>query len=347
MAKSSRNQCLNTWIFKTSSNQSFRIVDAVLNRLLTKLILFLPAGWEQTLNSLTRITTNALDFESLKKLAKLQFKHAVDLGEKKEYEKAISFLNKALQNVHAARFSGRSFFDQKDVIKVLEEGCEVQLCTAMDITLRITDLEFQKAINDEFNTEVMWSLVDLYKSAILDCRNKDTETEAICCSRIGRIFTKVFKIDEKAHAYYKISLELALSLAPKSFENVDWFQEVKAFLQDYQTRKTRTQDEEVEKQNEQFQVELKDVIEELEREKEKGLKEFLIVIHEKYHPNADADWKYEEGTDLKKLTLKAIVLYHPDKQKAVTDNKTKYLYGIIVRHLNGLYEKYYKCHHAH
>ena len=43
------------------------------------------------------------------------------------------------------------------------------------------------------------------------------ELEAIAVSRIGRVYDKVLKLKYRAKEYYKLSIQLAFSMHPRTF----------------------------------------------------------------------------------------------------------------------------------
>ena len=69
------------------------------------------------------------------------------------------------------------------------------------------------------NMEMGWEILDWYKKAILLTRELEVETEAIATSRVGRMFANVIKIKSKARECFKVAIELALSMHPRSFDS--------------------------------------------------------------------------------------------------------------------------------
>ena len=62
-------------------------------------------------------------------------------------------------------------------------------------------------------------MYDCYKEAILLSHELEVETEAMATSRIGRIYSTVFGLKYRGKEHYKLAIELALTMHPKSFHN--------------------------------------------------------------------------------------------------------------------------------
>lgn len=72
----------------------------------------------------------------------------------------------------------------------------------------------------EFSNFLMaWEILDWYKKAVLLTRELEVEMEAIALSRIGRVYDKVLKMKSKAKENFKRSIELALTMLPRTFNN--------------------------------------------------------------------------------------------------------------------------------
>lgn len=71
---------------------------------------------------------------------------------------------------------------------------------------------------ENLSMDMVWKVVDLYKEAIILTREKDVEMEAIALSRLGNVNDKILKDKLKAKAYFRRSIQLALSLHPRIFD---------------------------------------------------------------------------------------------------------------------------------
>jgi hypothetical protein len=100
------------------------------------------------------------------------------------------------------------------------------------------DALFTKYVNEieELNFEMMWEILDMYKSASLSCREMDLENEAIAISRQERLFDKILKLKIHAKEFYRNAFDLAQCLAPTDLSKAAWFQECKNALERFQKR---------------------------------------------------------------------------------------------------------------
>ena len=78
--------------------------------------------------------------------------------------------------------------------------------------------------NENLNLDAIWTIIDWYKLAVLRTREvSEVEQEAIALSRLGRVYGQVLKIKSMARQYLHTSIELALSVAPRTFNNDGMF----------------------------------------------------------------------------------------------------------------------------
>ena len=89
------------------------------------------------------------------------------------------------------------------------------LCLGDDILHNILLLE------EELNFEMVWKAVDSYMEAIILAREIDMEVEAIALSRLGSVYDKILKDKIRAKTYFRRSIQLAMSLHPRTFDNED------------------------------------------------------------------------------------------------------------------------------
>ena len=66
--------------------------------------------------------------------------------------------------------------------------------------------------------DMIWKVVDLYREAVLLTREVDMESEAIALSRLGNVLDSVVKMKGKAKECLRRSVQLAMSLHPKTFD---------------------------------------------------------------------------------------------------------------------------------
>ena len=98
-----------------------------------------------------------------------------------------------------------------------EIKCSIQngvwLCLGDDILHKILLIE------EELNFEMVWKVVDSYMEAIILAREIDMEVEAIALSRLGSVYDKILKDKIRAKTYFRRSIQLAMSLHPRTFDN--------------------------------------------------------------------------------------------------------------------------------
>lgn len=142
-------------------------------------------------------------------------------------------------------------------------------CCCESVRLRTNGDElFTIYMNDDeekSNFEIMWDILDMYKAAALQCREKDLENEAIAISRQARLFDQVFKLRSKAKAYYKQSMNLAQTLFPQDLINAAWFHETKRMLAKYQQMDLAEEEKKKESERAPYLKKMKKELDELER----------------------------------------------------------------------------------
>ena len=72
---------------------------------------------------------------------------------------------------------------------------------------------------EDLNFEMVWKVVDCYMEAIILAREIDMEVEAIALSRLGSVYDKILKDKFRAKIYFRRSIQLAMSLHPRTFDN--------------------------------------------------------------------------------------------------------------------------------
>ena len=72
---------------------------------------------------------------------------------------------------------------------------------------------------ETLNMGMVWTVVDLYKEAVILTRENDPEAEAIALSRLGSILDKVLKDKFRAKTYMMRSIQMAMSLHPRIFDS--------------------------------------------------------------------------------------------------------------------------------
>lgn len=142
-------------------------------------------------------------------------------------------------------------------------------CESVRMRYQADDL-FTNQIEDceKIDMRMMWTILDMYKEAVLLSQELDIENEACALSRLGRMYDKVFKIRGKSHQYYRRAFDLVQTLFPKDMSQVSWYTECKEALEKLQKNVVLEEQRRQEAERAPFLEKLKPQLEEL-REKDK------------------------------------------------------------------------------
>jgi len=202
----------------------------------------------------------------------------------------------------------------------------------------------------ESSMELAWDILDWYKKAIVLTHELEVEIEAIATSRIGRLFDKVLKLKFKARESFKLAIELALSMQPRSFDNQDWFKESKETLERYQQEQVQQESDVWNKERQKYLVELEEELEELNAKAKISDLDLLKWVYSSHPPKnkgqtlpkklpslSQGITAYDKA--MKELFKKAVVHYHPDRSEPeVNGKKWKVLCEEICKLFTGRYE---------
>ncbi|KAI9020397.1 hypothetical protein DFJ74DRAFT_707459 [Hyaloraphidium curvatum] len=193
--------------------------------------------------------------------------------------------------------------------------------------------------------ELVWTALDTYTYSVLLARDRDTESEAIACSKIGYIYRNVFKSDAAAEKYYRLALDLAKSMMPRSFAREAWYQETTAAVQAFRDSKQRAEQAEHDEKRAPFLAELTIELDELKAAaaSEKSAQSLIEHVYGKHPPARDGCTMPKVGTGegevpIKKALMVAITHYHPDRN--LVPEKWKVLCEEITKVLTHRYETF-------
>lgn len=239
----------------------------------------------------------------------------------------------------------------KTDLEDLVERCQIHKCIAdASLALLAGEASLRAAMQDveELDVEQLWVAFDFFKEAGLLLREKDLLLEAFTCSKMGQILRSVWKDDKRSHDYYVRSLQLA-DISGSHCGTHEWYRVARdALTQDQQAKQRK---EEMDKQHEDepykiaLHAELETLKEKLRTESHEG---FLKFIYETHKPKKFPDYKFEVvarketdeyNSEMKRLLLKSLLHYHPDKQ-AGEDRKWCVLCGEITKILTNKYETF-------
>lgn len=197
---------------------------------------------------------------------------------------------------------------------------------------------------------LIFEVIDWFKQAVVLARNVEIEQEAIAESRLGYVYDKVLRITLRAKAYYTHCLELAESLKPRMFTACQWYKDCAATLLRYQEEARKRDEEEKSKERSGFLEELLKELEEIKGHKDLAV-ELIKFLYTNYPPKNPSwekpsedemeDWEKLETTSkaYKKLLIKALSVYHPDKvDEGIYGKKWKVLCEEITKMLTFHYE---------
>ena len=156
------------------------------------------------------------------------------------------------------------------------------------------------------------------------------------------VYQNVLKIPELAHMYHLNCVALAHNLKPRDLTSRDWYMKSASLIQQHRAKKIREEEAINQKQNNQFRIELKSELEQLERKADEGARQFIQYIYEKYPPRKqNAKIGSIEPERLFKSVKTTISHYHPDSQIVFKDAKWSFLCGEITKILNFKYSNWH------
>ncbi|ESO96147.1 hypothetical protein LOTGIDRAFT_231852 [Lottia gigantea] len=266
----------------------------------------------------------------------------------KNFKVALSHLKDCYYPVsEGLRYSDSE--EMKRTFELHQEDIYIQTCVAESMqALDIGDNMFQAAMTEEevLNMDMIYDVLDWYRQAITLTRDKDVLLEAIAHCRLGKIYQKVLKLDDRARVYYAKCIELANTLIPRTIHQEEWYCLATEALSHYQQEDLRKEEEAKKGQREEILKEKKEELDELKKNfKDMGKVEFLIFIYKKYPPKNKKHVlgkvsDQPESPEIKKLYQKAVIHFHPDKVPS-EDKVWKFMSEEIVKLLTSHYE-YFK-----
>ncbi|XP_072173669.1 uncharacterized protein [Diadema setosum] len=271
----------------------------------------------------------------------LLFHEGVQAWQKGDFKECLRFMMECNFPLNEAErmCQGDPLIDNE--ITVLREDVYLHTCLAESNQARAAGealLKKELEEQEELNTDMVWIVVDFFKEAITLCRDKDLEQEAIALSRLGRVYGKVLKLSVRGKDNYKKAIELALSMTPRNFQEADWYKESTAFVEEYQNRLNKEEHENKEKRS--ALDEMKDDVSELkDLNSTSGTEEFVEELYKRWPPKAPGA-KFNKNLSKKKLLIKAISHYHPDKVSKEIHGKKWYFFSAeITKILNERYTR--------
>ncbi|XP_031557583.1 uncharacterized protein LOC116294175 [Actinia tenebrosa] len=299
------------------------------------------------------VTVNSAAVELQLNLATFLFHDGAQKIQQNDYRGALSRLRDCYRPIEEARRLNRDTdeFCRDQDIRILEKDVYFNTCSAESIQAREYGhqlLDIATLDEESLNMNLVWDAIDWYKRAAILTRELDLEQEAIALSHLGFVYNKVLKLKYKSKEYYKKCFELAESMKPRTFFTQDWYQQCVSTLQEFQLEERLRDEKEKQKEREKKLEEIREELEDLKKNNT-GKSEISIHVYNTYPPKNPkwvkpseedmAKWAKMEMKELKKVLLKGINAYHPDKIDAEEHGeKWKTLCEEITKLLTAHYE---------
>lgn len=261
-------------------------------------------------------------------LATLYFHDGTSKLQNGDYKKCLSRMRDCYRPIEEVKRLSRGLnYEMLEETEILEKDVFYHNCAASSIQARVQGDELlQTALEEqeELDMTSIFEVIDWYKQAVVLAREVEIEQEAIAESRLGVVYDKVLRITLRAKAYFTHSFELAESLKPRVFTSQDWYKDCTTALQRYQEEARQRDDEEKQKARAGFLEALSEELGDIEAYKASAV-DLITHVYDNYppknpswqKPSDEAMNKWEElekdSKDYKKLLVKALSVYHPDK----------------------------------
>ena len=311
------------------------------------------------LEKLARITTvNEAAPDVQMNLATIYFHDGTTKLQNGDYKKCLSRMRDCYRPVEEVkrlcRINGGGLnYTMLEEAQTLEKDVFYHTCAASAVQAREQGDQLLKTAlmeQEELDMTLIFEVIDWYKQAVVLAREVEIEQEAIAESRLGVVYDKVLKMTLRAKAYFTHSFELAESLKPRVFTSKDWLKDCTTALKKYQDEARLRDEEEKRKARASFLVELSDELRDIGRHKTRAA-DLIKYVYNNFPPknpswqkpsNEEMEKWHEMDTDskdYKKLLVKALSVYHPDKvDENVHGMKWKVLCEEITKMLTNHYE---------
>ena len=259
-------------------------------------------------------------------LGTLYFYDGVNSLEKGNYIKCLKRMNDCNQPIEEVRRLGESC-ERRHIEEVTELEYNVRCCfrSASSIKALLLGNELlELAMQEEQNFDLIPDVIEWFNQAVNFARGIDLVQEAIASSRLGMVYDKVMKNTDLAKAHFTKCFELVEALKPRTFLLDEWYQDCTAALKRYQDEARARDEEEQRKSRAEVKEELADELKDLNDHNSDAIS-FIKHLYLNYPPKlsswekpGEEDMKKWDSLDIrskeyKKLLLKALRFYHPDK----------------------------------
>lgn len=296
------------------------------------------------------IEVDMVKAQSYLKLAECQFHRGIMALQKCDFKKCLSSMRECYMPLNEApRLTTEDYMLTE--VRVMEADVLMHQCMAESIQARtIGDSLFDKVLLEEesLNIDMVWEVIDWYKQATLRTREiTEVELEAIAVSRIGRVYERVLKLKYKAKEYYKLAIQLAHSMHPRTFTTEDWYKEATQVVEKYQQDTVSAEEEKRRLEKMEILKMLEKEIKQLKDKSDLENDDFLKFVYKTFPPKKKSHkLKVPKMTDpdshtkMKKTLQKAIIHYHPDSaDEEKHGKKWKVLCEEITKYFTQRYER--------
>ncbi|KAH7439817.1 hypothetical protein KP509_04G077700 [Ceratopteris richardii] len=184
--------------------------------------------------------------------------------------------------------------------------------------IALGDVCLATALMDEegMDMEKVKDALDFYRQASLATRELDMESEAVAMSRIGKVYSDVLSLPEKAHKYHYQAVRLALTVMSPSIERSDWYKYSVEKVKLHQEAVAAKEKNEHERDRAPAMERLQEKVAALKKAEERGSEALLEHVYEQHpHPNLERNMVpcVSTPSEMKASLRKAIQHYHPDR----------------------------------
>ncbi|KAH7439818.1 hypothetical protein KP509_04G077800 [Ceratopteris richardii] len=206
----------------------------------------------------------------------------------------------------------------QEEIKELQHSVDVHTCVSeAKKSIHLGDICLGKALTDEedIDMERIKDSLDYYRQASLATRELDMGTEALAMSRIGKVYSGVLSLPERAYKFHYQAVKLALTVMTPNIEKSDWYKYSLEKVKTHQDAIAVNESEQHEKNRALSIRRLKEKIDALKTAGKGGAAALLKHVYEE-HPHPDIKKniapRVKTHTEIKASLKKAILHYHPD-----------------------------------
>ncbi len=215
---------------------------------------------------------------------------------------------------------------------------------------QVADQLLDKLLNYEecLDFEQVWNCIDLYRESIVKTRDKDIELEAEVLSKLGLVYSRILKMNDRAKTCYYACFNLAESMKPKVFTHHSWYIRCCSAIKEYQKEVIDQENQKEETERKKVEKEIEDDLKELKKQADKEDRiSFINFVYEKYPPKLDEkkfkkpNLKTESPIDeIKKVYKKALIHFHPDKNSGAKYGYAWHFIAVeIAKYLGHFYER--------